>query len=79
MMQASSRDRAKKPRSDGCGSEDLARDVVGVAALDAAALRRRWKALFGTDPSPRVGRSLMVSAISYRIQERALGGLKPAT
>src|SRR5216684_3662177 len=79
MMQASSRDRAKKLRINSCRSEDLARDVAGLAALDAATLRQRWKALFGADPSPRVGRSLMVSAISYRIQERALGGLKPAT
>ena len=79
MMQTSSRDRARKPRTVGCGSEDLVRDVASLTALDAAALRQRWKALFGADPSPRVGRSLMVSAISYRIQERALGGLKPAT
>jgi hypothetical protein len=79
MMQARSRDRVRKPRSVGCGSEDLVRDVASLPALDAVALRQRWKALFGADPSPRVGRSLMVSAISCRIQERALGGLKPAT
>ncbi len=78
MMQASSRDRARKPRSVGCGSEDLARAVASLPALDAATLRQRWKALFGADPSPRVGRSLMVKAIAYRLQERALGGLKPA-
>jgi hypothetical protein len=78
-MQASSRGRARKPYTVGCGSEDLARDVASLPGLDAAALRERWKALFGADPSPRIGRSLMVSAISYRIQERALGGLKPAT
>jgi Protein of unknown function (DUF2924) len=48
-------------------------------ALDTAALRQRWKALFGDDPSPRVGPSLMVKVIAYRLQERALGGLKPAT
>jgi DNA invertase Pin-like site-specific DNA recombinase len=35
--------------------------------------------LFGADPSPRIGRSLMFRAISYRIQERAVGSLKPAT
>jgi hypothetical protein len=79
MMQASSRDRVRKPRSVGCGSEDLARDVASLPALDAATLRQRWKALFGADPSPRVGRSLMVKAIAYRLQERALGGLKPGT
>ena len=53
--------------------------VASVPALDVAALRQRWKALFGADPSPHVGRSLMVRAIAYRLQEKALGGLKPAT
>ena len=78
MMQASSRDQARKPRTIGYGSEDLARDVASLPALDTAALRKRWKALFGADPSPRAGRSLMIKAIAYRLQERALGGLKPA-
>src|SRR5258708_26188649 len=79
VMQASSRDRARRPRTVGCGSEDLARDVASLPALDTAALRERWEAPFGADPSPRVGRSLLISAIAYRLQERALGGLKPAT
>lgn len=79
MMQASSRDRVRKTRTAGCGSEDLARDVESLAALDATALRDRWKTLFCDDPSPRAGRSLMVKAIAYRLQESALGGLKPAT
>jgi hypothetical protein len=79
MMHASSRDRVRQGRTVGCGREDLARDVASLPALDAATLRQRWEGLFGTDPSPRVGRSLLVSAISYRIQERDLGGLKPAT
>lgn len=79
MIQASSRVRARRSRTVGYASEGLARDVESLSALDAAALRERWKALFGAEPSPRVGRSLMVSAISYRIQERALDGLKPTT
>ena len=78
MMQASARDRARRPRTVGCGSEDLARDVASLPALDAATLRERWKALSGADPSPRVGRSLMIKAIAYRLQERAPGGVKPA-
>jgi len=40
---------------------------------------RRGTALFGTDPSPHFGRSVLVRAISYRIQEIAIGGLKQAT
>jgi hypothetical protein len=79
MVLASSRNRVKKPARVGYSSEDLARDVTSLPTLDTAALRQRWKALFGADPSPHFGRSVLVSAISYRIQEKTLGGLKPAT
>jgi hypothetical protein len=57
MMKASSRDRTRKLNSVGGGSEDLVRYVASLPALETAALRQRWKALFGADPSPRVGRS----------------------
>jgi len=79
MMQASSRDRARKRATVGCSSDNLAQDVASLGPLDTTALRERWKALFGADPSPHFGRSVLVRAISYRIQETALGGLKPAT
>jgi hypothetical protein len=79
MMRAASRNRARKRATVGCSSDDLAQDVAGLGALDTTALRQRWRALFGTEPSPHFGRSVLVRAISYRIQETALGGLKPAT
>ena len=79
MMRAASRNRARKRATVGCSSDDLAQDVASLGALDTTALRQRWKALFGADPSPHFGCSVLVRAISYRIQEAALGGLKPAT
>jgi len=79
MMQASSRNRSRKPAIVGYSSDDLERDVTSLPTLDMAGLRQRWKALFGADPSPHFGRSVLVNAISYRIQEKALGGVKPAT
>jgi hypothetical protein len=75
MIRASSRD--ARPRPAG-GSEDLAREIASLSALDAETLRQRWKALIGADPAQYLGRSLMVRALAYRLQERALGGLKPA-
>lgn len=33
----------------------------------------------GKPPSREIGRSLLIRAIAYRLQERAFGGLKPAT
>jgi len=78
MIRASSRDATIRPRPVG-GSEDLAREIASLSALDAETLRQRWRALIGADPAPYLGRSLMVRALAYRLQERALGGLKLAT
>jgi hypothetical protein len=34
---------------------------------------------FGADPPPKLRSSLLVQGIAYRLQEKAFGGLKPAT
>jgi hypothetical protein len=68
----------KPPQADG-DSEYWARDITQLPALEVAALRAKWQELFGAEPSPRLGRPLMIRAIAHRLQERALGGLKPAT
>jgi hypothetical protein len=79
MGKANSPDTAKVPRTLGRSPEDLAREVTQVVRLDAENLRERWIAVFGTEPSPRLGRSFMIRALVYRLQERASGGLKPVT
>ena len=73
-----STDRGRKsPRVRG-GSEELAHEIRQLPTIALTALRRKWTAVFGFDPSPRLGRVLMVRAIAYRLQERAFGGLKPS-
>ena len=47
--------------------------------LESSALLQKWKALFGTDPSPLLARIFLVRAIAYRLQEQRYGGLKPST
>jgi hypothetical protein len=42
-------------------------------------LRARWKILYQTEEAPRFSRDLLMRAVAYRMQERVLGGLKPAT
>ena len=64
MMRADSRNRARNPPTVGPSFDDLERDVASLPALDTAALRQRWKALFGADPSPHFGRSVLVRAIT---------------
>ena len=57
-------------------AEDLAGEIATLNTLEPAALLQKWKALFGTDPSPLLARIFMVRAIAYRLQERRFGGLK---
>ena len=79
MERTSSSDRSRKSHRIGSGSEDLVREVTQLLELDAVVLKQKWAALFGAEPSPNLGRPLMISVIAYRLQERALGGLKPST
>jgi hypothetical protein len=59
--------------------EELAHEIIGLTALNVPALRQRWAALFGHGPSPNLGHALLTRAIAYRLQERALAGLRPST
>ncbi len=71
--------RTRKPSGLRSGSSELEREIEELLTLDVTALRRKWSALYGADPSPYLGRMFMVRAIAYRLQERVFGGLKPAT
>lgn len=79
MGQSVSSKRSRKWPTVGGNLEELAREVACLPALDVLALRQRWAALFGDDPSSNLGRALLLRAIAYRLQERALAGLKPST
>jgi hypothetical protein len=59
--------------------EKLAGEIAGFQTLDVQQLRMRWRALYGTEAPVRFSRDLLIQAAAYRLQERTLGGLKPAT
>ncbi len=71
--------RSKRALKRSEGSADIAQKVAHISALDATALQKRWMALFGAEPPPRLGRTFMNRALAYRLQERTLGALKPST
>jgi hypothetical protein len=52
--------------------------IAQLSKLSAKAMKDRWRTLFGDHPMPRIGRSLMIMAMAYRLQEKAYGGLKPS-
>jgi hypothetical protein len=59
--------------------QKLASQLEQLRELNPEGLREQWQSLFGADPPPKLRSSLLVQAIAYRLQEKALGGLKPAT
>jgi hypothetical protein len=66
-------------RAPALDRDALAVEIAGLAKLNIDELRARWQALHGKAPSRAIGRSFLTRAVAYRLQERAYGGLKPAT
>jgi len=60
-------------------SESLADELAELGTLDLSMLKQRWHTLYGTEAPVRIGRGLLLHALAYRLQEKALGGLKTAT
>jgi hypothetical protein len=54
-------------------------EIEGLRSLSREQLNQRWRELFASERPPRVSRELMIKALAYRLQEKTLGGLKPAT
>jgi hypothetical protein len=78
MERGSSPNPGRNSQMVGSGSEELASKIKLLLSLDPAALKEKWKDLFSENPSPPIGRSMLIRAIAYRLQERAFGGLKPS-
>jgi|SRR5208337_2750897 len=57
-------------------SEKLEQELKDLEARDDDQLKDRWRILYGTKPPPKIHRSLLISAVSHRMQENALGALK---
>jgi len=57
----------------------LAPEIEELQEATSANLKQRWRALYRTEAPRRISRDLLIRALAYRIQEKALGGLKPST
>ena len=60
-------------------AEAVSRDVAALPDLSLDDLKDRWRLLYGTPPPSRLGRTLMMRGIAYRMQRQASGGLKATT
>jgi Protein of unknown function (DUF2924) len=59
--------------------EKLTGEIAALESLNLGQLKSRWRALYETQAPARFSRDLLIAAVAYRMQERALGGLQPAT
>jgi Protein of unknown function (DUF2924) len=60
------------------GSVKLAQDLEDLGTRSDDELKERWRNLYGTEPPGKIHRSLLTPAIAYRMQENALGALRPS-
>ena len=49
-----------------------------LPTLEIGELRQQWRGLYKTRPPANLSRGLLLRAVAYRMQEVALGGLRPA-
>jgi len=54
-------------------------EIARLRGLDIAALRARWRSVFGSRASPHLPRHLMFAMIAYRLQAEVLGDLDAET
>lgn len=57
----------------------LKAELAKLTELDRTELMDRWRTLYDREPPASISRPLLLHAIAYRMQEKALGGLKPST
>jgi hypothetical protein len=54
-------------------------ELTGLSALDRKELVEKWQSLYKTGPPVGSQNKFLLYAVAHRMQEKALGGLKPAT
>ena len=57
----------------------ISAEIAALASLGSKDLKAHWRALYDTEPPPRISRELLTRALAYRLQEKVFGGLAPAT
>ncbi|CAA2142170.1 DUF2924 domain-containing protein [Hyphomicrobium sp. ghe19] len=58
-----------------CTPLDIGAELTKLERLTNFELRSEWRRLYGIQPPKSLSRGLLLRGITYKIQERALGGL----
>jgi hypothetical protein len=57
---------------------DIAAEIIRIESLSLVRLREEWRCLSQTPPPKRLSRDILLRGISYKMQEKAFGGLSKA-
>ena len=57
----------------------VAASLAALQTLSNGELRERWTEVYRRNPPKHTSRDMLLRGLAYRLQEKALGGLKPAT
>ena len=60
------------------GIDALTAQLAALSGMDAPALRAQWRRLYRSHPPKKLSRALLELGVAWKVQEQALGGLKPA-
>ena len=60
-------------------TDQMAASLAALQSLSNDDLRRRWTEVSRRSPPKHTSRDMLLRGLAYRLQEKALGGLKPAT
>jgi Protein of unknown function (DUF2924) len=60
-------------------SENLSAQIENLGNLGYEELDQTWRSVFGSERPRRVCGDLLIKALGYRLQEKAIGGLKLST
>ena len=59
--------------------KQVEQEIKGLIGASRMRLKETWRSFYGTEAPERMSEDHLKRAIAYRLQERAFGGLKPAT
>src|SRR5947209_2657353 len=73
------RQEPNKPRPASSPADDLDSTIAAISAMNIDQLRALWRAEHRSDSPAGLTKDLLARALTYRLQERAFGGLSAST
>ena len=71
--------KGKKPRPASAPAEDVEAQIAAIGAMNVYELRALWREQERSEPPAGLTKDLLARALTYRLQERAFGGIGAST